>query len=740
MAVAHQRGRVARRHPDRLHIGAARALQKPRAGADRHLRHVGGTPIEILIGQVLVRLAHDLLPQLRGGIAVRADAGILVVADPHRCGVVRRIADEVAVIVAGGRTGLAGDGHAGEGRLGAGAAAHHALEQLIDRVRGGLLHRHPRLLLVLQHKVALVVAHLDVGARPCIHAIVGKGGVRRRHLDRVHAVGQAAEAERCGVEIAVDQRGEAEVLRHEVVGHGRRERLEHAHRRGIGGHAQRGLERDKTLVAAVGVLRPRFFRAVLVRLQAHGIVVEHRRRRDDAGIQRGRVDRDGLDGAAAGAGGGRVVEEEAALALADAARHRHDVARGVVDDSHAGLQLLALGRGVGQVARIGVNLLHDALQLRVDGRVDLIASGVEQLLGDLLGIVLLAVQRVDHVVEDLLDEIRIELLRGGLRHLLLRAVGGHIVVVPHEHQRLVDRRLVFRVVQIAELVHLVEHRLLPLLVLLTEGLAAVERALTGGVVEVGVLRDADDGRALGDGQVLGVLAEVVLGGRLNAVGMVAEVDEVQIECQRLLTRVILIEAQRLEDLRHLALDGRLVVAGGVLDDLLGDGRAAALRSAAGEHGEHRLAGRFPVHAVMLEEALVLDRHQSLPDMVGDVGKFNVRAVLGAVDLLQLLPLARALVLIIDDRALVERDGAHIHIQHRLERGVDILHKNAEEHQRRADADGQERAEHLQRRHAGAAPSVVFSRRTGGFVFPFHCATSFCELKKRSSALLSFDNR
>lgn len=96
-------------------------------------------------------------------------------------------------------------------------------------------------------------------------------------------------------------------------------------------------------------------------------------------------------------------------------------------------------------------------------------------------------------------------------------------------------RLVFRVVQIAELVHLVEHRLLPLLVLLTEGLAAVERALTGGVVEVGVLRDADNGRALGNGQVLGVLAEVVLGGRLNAVGMVAEVDEVQIECQRLLT-------------------------------------------------------------------------------------------------------------------------------------------------------------------------------------------------------------
>ena len=78
---------------------------------------------------------------------------------------------------------------------------------------------------------------------------------------------------------------------------------------------------------------------------------------------------------------------------------------------------------------------------------------------------------------------------------------------------------------------------------------------------------------------------------------------------------------------------RLIVAGGVLDDLLGDGRAAALRSAAGEHGEHRLAGRFPVHAVMLEEALVLDGHQSLPDMIGDVGKFNVRAVLGAVDLL-----------------------------------------------------------------------------------------------------------
>ena len=204
--------------------------------------------------------------------------------------------------------------------------------------------------------------------------------------------------------------------------------------------------------------------------------------------------------------------------------------------------------------------------------------------------------------------------------------------------------------------HLVEHGLLAILVLLAVGLPAVERAPAGGVVQGGILRDADDGRALRDGQVADVLSEVDLGRRLNAAGTVAEIDQVQIKLQHLFTGIVLRKAKRAEDLQHLAPDRHLVVAREVLDDLLRDRGAAAGRVAAAQHVENGARRALPVHAVVLKEPLVLNGNQRLPDMVGNILKIHQRAVFQTVDLRQLLPLARRPVLIVDRGALLERIG------------------------------------------------------------------------------------
>ena len=239
-----------------------------------------------------------------------------------------------------------------------------------------------------------------------------------------------------------------------------------------------------------------------------------------------------------------------------------------------------------------------------------------------------------------------------------------------------------------------------------------------GIVLPGILRDAHDVRGLGHGQLAHLLAEIGLCRGIDAVGPAAEVDNVEIHLQDLFARVVIGEAQRAEDLKHLAADRDLILAGQVFDHLLGQRRGAARAVRAAQHVKHGLRRALPVHAVVLEKAFVLDRHQRLPDIVRDIGKLYQRAVLRAVELFHLHPLAGVLILIIQDRALLECVGRRIHVQLGLQRGVDIGHENTEKDHGGANADGKQRADHLEKRGDPAVSFLLSRLMSAGAVF-FH---------------------
>ena len=256
--------------------------------------------------------------------------------------------------------------------------------------------------------------------------------------------------------------------------------------------------------------------------------------------------------------------------------------------------------------------------------------------------------------------------------------GGDKVRIPGEDERFGLCLLVLFVADLAKLVHLIKNGELALLVLLAVPVAARR------IIFIGELRDADDGRRLRDAQLTNGLAEVALRRGLNTAAAVAEVDEVQVRLENFVFRVVLLEAQRTEDLCHLALDSHLVVAGHVLHDLLGDRRAAARRGT-GELAENGSRRALPVHAVVAFKALVLNGDERVPHMLGDLVDTHERAVLYAVELRQLHPLPACFILIVDCRALLERVGRDVHIQ--IERRVHVDHEDGEKHQAGRESDG-----------------------------------------------------
>ena len=458
MRIAGKHGRAALCHLHRARR-AGSGGQQPRLRADGHALHIAAADFKILVGQILVDPAHEGLPHRGGRVAACRDPCGRIVADPDRRRIIRRVADKITVVVAVGRAGLAGDGHAGKLCSRAGAAVHNVLEQLVDGIGRAFLHCNVRLRFVFQNGIAVVVPDLNIGTRHGVDAAVGKAGIGRRHLARCHALGKAAQRQRarCG-DIIVGQRGEAQLFREERVGRRERELLDGAYCRGVRGVAHRIPQRHDAAVALIGVHRPH---AVVHHL--HGVIVDHARRRDHARVQRRRINAQRLDRRTALPNDHRIVKQEAALALAHAARNGHNVARCVVDDRCAGLELLALGGGVVKVAAVGIDALYDRLKLGIHRAVDRIAARVEHGLGNLFFIALLLHQIGDDVVEHPLDKVGVVGRVG--RDLGHHGIARGKIVIPCENELLVLRLLILRIVKVAQLVHFVKHRKLALLIL-----------------------------------------------------------------------------------------------------------------------------------------------------------------------------------------------------------------------------------------------------------------------------------
>ena len=116
-------------------------------------------------------------------------------------------------------------------------------------------------------------------------------------------------------------------------------------------------------------------------------------------------------------------------------------------------------------------------------------------------------------------------------------------------------------------------------------------------------------------------AEVGLGGRLDPVGALAEVDRVEVLGQDFVLRPVLLEFVGERRLAEL-LQHRAAAFGfeGVLDELLGDRRGALLGALAEDVGDQRSRQAPEVDAVVFVEARVLDRDHRVLDVGRDLAR------------------------------------------------------------------------------------------------------------------------
>ena len=583
--------------------------------------------------------AHDLLPHDDGGVGVgirQHDLLRVVVAAPDDAGIIRRIAREPAVEIARGRAGLAGNGHVFQLRRRAGALFDGRFEHIGDIPRGHVLHGDVGFLRVVQNDLSVRILHNGVSPGLAPDALVGERGVSRRHGADRHASCEAAEGERPEVHVGQlfavrgfirgNERGQSHLVLGEGIAVFRRHLRHELDRDGIDRLLDSLLHGHEAAVGRVEVLGPG-------RRIGKGIrrIVHDGRGRDEAKLNGGRVDRDGLDDGAGGQKAScRTVPDEAALLFADASSQSDDIAGRIVDNDDAGLELLGAGR-CGQARKILIDLIDGSLHIRVDGGIDLIAAGLDHRIDNVVFIAGLVAQVVDHVVDDLIDEPGVIVVG-----LFLFAAGIR------EHQLMRDGLVVLGLIDIALLEHLGENDLLPLLVVFCADIRVIAR---------GVVGDADQRRALRQRQILDVLAEVHARGGLHAAAVFTERDDIQVQLHDLRLGVRFFEFQRAIDLDQLAAHGHLAFAGGVFDELLRDGRAAGL-ALAEEHFEAGAHRRDPVDALVLFKALVLDGDAGVDEVLGDIVVFDERAVRAAVDGLQHLILSGIRVFIIDDGGLL----------------------------------------------------------------------------------------
>ena len=287
-------------------------------------------------------------------------------------------------------------------------------------------------------------------------------------------------------------------------------------------------------------------------------------------------------------------EVELALAIVIAADHRLDRARARVDRDERGRRAV----GVGEPFRDRVACL--LLEIEVDRRPHLQAAAEH------LGRAVL----VDQLLLDVVDEVLRRPFRAGEPHVLgLRKIG----LVRLDVLRRRDLRLL-------------EHRLQHQLASRGRGLWIRDR-----VVAARVGGDSRQERRLGDRQVFGAVLEVRQRRLLHAVGAVAEVDRVQVPLQDPLLRPAArpLELPGERGLAHLAPDRLLVAVERVLDELLGDRRAALDHLLLAKVGQECAADAAQVDPVVLPEAPVLDRDDRVPHRVGDLVVGDQRPSLGA---------------------------------------------------------------------------------------------------------------
>ena len=535
---------------------------------------------------------------------------------------------------------------------------------------------------IVQHHIAPAVGDHGIGAAVGEGTVVDEGTVGLAHLPHGDAVGELSQCHGGIADVVRHQAGDAEPLGQIVVG-GLGPAGKNVHdlgRYGVQRPHHALLDGDDAVVLVAVVMG---IPAGAPQADVGGIVHDGAGG-DEPQVHRRAVGGDGLEG---GAGRtlcaavvkaidrlrDRPVQREVLGLLPYAAAQGHDApVIGIHNDDGALELLVGPVAGAGDLVQVGVDRVHDLLDSGVLEAVDLIAAVIQQRGGRLPADALGLHQVVDHVVDDHFLVVAVN----RLGPLLVRGMG--------EDQLLGHGGLVGVVVDVFLLVHLPQDGLLPLFIVLL----VVEGVIVGGLVG-----DAHDGGALRQAQLRHVLAEVGVGGGLHAVAALSEVDGVEIPFHDLFLVVLLLQLQGAEDLRQFSLDGDLVVAGQVLDELLGNGGAAVAGLHLGEHLDKRGGGTEPVHAVVLVEALILDGHQGLFHIGRDVLIIHPDPLVPPHQVHQLFPVP-VLVLDPDGAGFAELEILQGNVHIGRQAVFDIVGENAGEEQPGYQQHQQHRAHDL----------------------------------------------
>ena len=316
---------------------------------------------------------------------------------------------------------------------------------------------------------------------------------------------------------------------------------------------------------------------------------------------------------------------------------------------------LLVPQGGDEVVLVVHRLLDARLHGGVDGGIDAQTAGEDQLLRLVGGVVQVLLQLAQQLGVQGIGE-------PGVAGRAGRVLGGARLFGQGDSLGLGGVELGLGDIPLG--VHLIQHVV-----------AALDELLgvRGGVVLRRVLRDGGERRALGQGQILDMLAEILNGAGLHTVDDAGQRDRVQVRLKDGLLAVLVVQTQRTEDLAHLTHVVLLAIAGQVLDELLLQRGRTAVRApdaVAGESVQRRADGALEVDAGLGAEVLVLDgddrvlqilRHggELAPDTVLVAGE---RGVLVAVDVVDDRRLAVFLVVQIEGLAVIRRDLHDIHGQ------------------------------------------------------------------------------
>ena len=262
-----------------------------------------------------------------------------------------------------------------------------------------------------------------------------------------------------------------------------------------------------------------------------------------------------------------------------------------------------------------VHRLFDALlHLGVNGGVDAQTAGEDQLLRLVGGVVQVLLQLAQQLGVQGIGE-------PGVAGRAGRVLGGARLFGQGDSLSLGGVELGLGDIPLG--VHLIQHVV-----------AALDELLgvRGGVVLRRVLRDGGERRALGQGQILDMLAEILDGAGLHTVDDAGQRDRVQVRLKDGLLAVLVVQTQRTEDLAHLTHVVLLVIAGQVLDELLLQRGRTAVRApdaVAGESVQRRADGALEVDAGLGAEVFVLDGDDRVLQILRHGGELTPDTVLVA---------------------------------------------------------------------------------------------------------------